>query len=161
MSKQFTFCYQCPPIGLVPPQANGAAIAAVYKSLRNCSGKVALVCHINQGNAATVTVTPMQATSSAGAGAKAINAVPIFLNDNTTTDDTLSAQTAAANFTTDASLQDKIVVFEFDPADALDLVNGFNHIGVAIGASNAANIVEAHMEYLGRYQQQQPPASEV
>ena len=161
MSKQFQFSYQCPPIGLLPPAADAAGRTGPYKSLRNCSGKVAVVCRVNQGNAAQVTFSILQATSSAGAGSKAIAVAPIFYNADTTVSDTLVAQTAAVSFQTDVNVKDKIVVFEFDPADVLDLVNGFNHIAVQTSASNVANITDAHMEYLGRYQQQSPPASEV
>jgi len=160
MSKQFQFSYQCPPIGLLPPAADAAGRTSPYKSLRNCSGKVAIVCRVNQGNAAQVTFTPLQATSSGGAGSKAIPAVPIFFNINTTLSDTLVAQASAASFQTDVGLTDKFVVFEFDPAE-LDMANGFNHIAIQTSASNAANITDAHMEYLGRFQQQVPPASEV
>lgn len=163
MSKQFQFSYQCPPIGLLPPAADAAGRTATqYKSLQNVSGKVAVVCRVNQGNAAQVTFTLLQATSLAGAGSKAIsNAVPIFYNADTTASDTLVAQAAGLSFQTDVALKDKIVVFEFDPADAMDLVNGFNHLAVQTSASNAANITEAYMEYIGRYQGQTPPASEV
>lgn len=161
MAKQFQFSYQCPPIGLVPPQTNGAAITGAYKSLRNAAGKVAIVAHINLADAAAVTVTPLQAQDDVGTGSKAINAVPIFFNVDTSLSDTLVAQPSAANFATDLTLKDKIVVFEFDPADALDLANGFDHIALQFAASNVANIVEGHMEYLGRYQQVSPPASEV
>jgi hypothetical protein len=161
MSKQFQFSYQCPPIGMLPPAADAAGRTGPYKSLGNCSGKVAVVCRVNQGNAAQVTFSVLQATSSAGAGSKAISAAPIFFNINTTLSDTLAAQTPAVNFQTDVGLTDKIVVFEFDPADVMDLANGFNHIAVQTSASNAANITDAHMEYLGRFQQASPPASEV
>jgi hypothetical protein len=145
---------------MLAPAADAAGRTGTYKSLRNCSGKVALVCRVNQGNAAQVTFTPLQATSSAGAGSKAIPAVPIFFNINTTLSDTLVAQTNAANFQTDVGLTDKFVVFEFDPAE-LDMANGFNHIAIQTSASNAANITEAFMEYLGRYQQTAPPISEI
>jgi hypothetical protein len=164
MSKQFQFSYQCPPIGMLPPAADAAGRTGPYKSLRNASGKVAVVCRVNQGNAAQVTFSLLQATSSGGAGSKAVGTTaspPIFFNINTTLSDTLVAQTAANSFQTDVGLTDKIVVFEFDPADALDLANGFNHLAVQTSASNVANITEAYMEYLGRYQQQVPPASEV
>lgn len=160
MSKQFQFSYQCPPIGLLPPAADAAGRTGPYKSLANCSGKVAIVCRVNQGNAAPVTFSPLQAQDNLGTGAKAIPAVPIFFNADTTVSDTLAAQAAAATFPSGATLKDKIVVFEFDPAE-LDLANGFNHITVQTSASNAANITDAHMEYIGRYQGQTPPASEV
>lgn len=160
MSKQFQFSYQCPPIGLLAPAADAAGRTGTYKSLRNCSGKVALVCRVNQGNAAQVTFTPLQAQDSSGTGSKAIPSVPIFFNADTTVSDTLVAQTAAASFQTTTTTKDKFVVFEFDPAE-LDMANGFNHIAIQTSASNAANITEAFMEYLGRYQQVAPPASEV
>lgn len=160
MSKQFQFSYQCPPIGLLAPAADAAGRTSTYKSLRNCSGKVALVCRVNQGNAAQVTFTPLQATSSSGGSSKAIPSVPIFYNADTTASDTLAVQTAAASFQTGTALKDQFVVFEFDPAE-LDMADGFNHIAIQTSASNAANITEAWMEYLGRYQGQTPPASEV
>jgi hypothetical protein len=160
MSKQFQFSYQCPPIGLLAPAADAAGRTGTYKSLRNCSGKVALVCRVNQGNAAQVTFTPLQAKDSSGTGSKAIPSVPIFYNADTTASDTLVVQTAAASFQVGTALKDQFVVFEFDPAE-LDMANGFNHISIQTSASNAANITEAFMEYLGRYQQQVPPASEV
>jgi hypothetical protein len=160
MAKQFQFSYQCPPIGLLAPAADAAGRTGTYKSLRNCSSRLAIVCRVNQGNAAQVTFTPLQATDSSGTGSKAIPSVPIFYNADTTASDTLVAQTAAANFQTGTALKDQIVMFEFDPAE-LDLANGFNHIAVQTSLSNAANITEASMMYLGRYQQQAPPASEV
>lgn len=160
MSKQFNFVYQAPPIGLLAPAADAAGRTSGYKSLRNVSGKVALFCRVNQGNAAQVTFTPLQAKDSSGTGAKAVPSVPIFFNSNTATSDTLAAQTAAASFQTDAGTNDKIVAFEFDPAE-LDLANGFNHIAVQTSASNAANITEAWFQALGRYQQAVPPAAEV
>lgn len=161
MSKQFNFVYQAPPIGLLAPAADAAGrTTTLYKSLRNCSGKVAIVCRVNQGNASQVTFSPLQAQDSSGTNSKAIPAVPIFFNADTTVSDTLVAQAAAATFQTTATTKDKFVVFEFDPAE-LDLANGFNHIGISTSASNAANITEAFMEYLGRYQQAAPPVSEV
>jgi len=160
MSKQFNFVYQAPPIGLLAPAADSAGRTSTYKSLRNVSGKVAIVCRVNQGNAAQVTFTPLQAQDSSGTGSKAIPSVPIFVNSDTTVSDTLVAQTAAASYQTSATTKDKFVVFEFDPAE-LDMANGFNHIAVQTSASNAANITEAFMEAIGRYQQAAPPASEV
>lgn len=161
MAKQFQFSYQCPPIGLLAPAADAAGRTSAYKSLRNCVGKVALVCRVNQGNAAQVTFTPLQAKDSSGTSSKAIPSVPIFYNSDTSASDTLVAQTPAASFQADATTsKDKFVVFEFDPAE-LDMAGGFNHLAVQTSASNAANITDAFMEFLGRYQGQQPTASEV
>lgn len=160
MSKQFQFSYQCPPIGLLPPAADAAGRTSPYKFLGFISGKLYIECRVNQGNAAQVTFTPLQAKDSSGTGSKAIPAVPIFYNADTTVSDTLVAQTAAASFQTDVTTKDKVVVFEFDPAE-LDLANGFNHIALQTSASNAANITAALFRGLGRFQQQVPPASEI
>lgn len=168
MASQFSLPYQLPPIDLIPPQANGSAISApIYVSLRNAL-KAWIVVKVAQGNAATVAITPVQATSSGGAGSKAIGGadttVPIWLNDDTslaTGADAFVAQAAALNFTTDATTKNKIVVFELAPEAALDIVNGFNHIGVSIGASNAANIVTATLHIYGSYQGAVSPSSYV
>lgn len=163
MARQFNFVYSAPPIALLPAQAQ-ASLTSAYKSLRNASGKIAVIAHINQGSASTVTLALLQATNSSGAGSKAVGTnsnPPAFLNNNTATGDTLTAQSAANTFTTDTSIADKIIMWEFDPADALDLANGYNHLAVSMNAGNSANIVEAHMEYLARFQQVTPPPSEV
>lgn len=160
MSKQFQFSYQAPPVILLPAAADSAGRTGTYKSLRNVSGKIFIVCEVEQGVANPIQVTPLQAKDNAGTGSKAIPAVPVFYNADTSASDTLVAQAAAANFTTDAAVKDKLVVFEFDVAE-LDLANGFNHITVQTGASAAGNVTAAHMQAIGRYQQAVPPASEV
>ncbi len=168
MASQMSLPYQLPPIDLISPQANGSAITTqVYASMRNAL-KAWIVVKVAQGNAATVAITPVQATSSSGTGSKAIGGadttVPIWLNDDTslaTGSDGLVAQTAALNFTTDATTKNKIVVFEIAPEAALDIVNGFNHIGLNIGASNAANIVTATLHIYGSYEGATPPTSYV
>ncbi len=156
----FDLTYQAPPIGLLAPAADAAGRAGTYKSLRNVTGLIHLVCRVNQGNAAQVTFTPLQAQDSSGTGSKAIPAVPIFFNLDTSLSDTLVAQTAAASFQTDVGLKDKIVVFKFE-AGNLDLANGFNHIAIQTSLSNAANITAAEMIAIGRFQGATPPASEV
>ena len=161
MAKQFQFAYQAPPVGLLAPAADAAGRTSTYKSLRNVAGKIMVVGRVNQGNAAQVTFTVLQAKDSAGTSSKAIPAVPIFYNADTSASDTLVAQASAASFQADAVTgKDKFVAFEFDPAE-LDLANGFNHIALQTSASNAANITDGWMQSLGRFQQAAPPASEV
>ena len=144
MARQYSMPYQFPPVALIPPQAGGSGFTpTVYNSLRNAQ-KAWIVAHINQGNAATILLSLLQATSSAGAGSKAVsNAVPIWLVDAATSADALVAQTAATTFTTDANVADKIIIFEITPEIALDMANGFNHIAISAGASNAANLLSA------------------
>jgi hypothetical protein len=149
-----------PPVALLAPAADAAGRTSNnYLSLRNAQ-KAWVVCHINQGNAATIALTLSQATSSAGAGSKAVsNAVPIWLCDSALTADALVQQTSALSYTTDANIADKIVIFEIEPESALDMVNGFNHIGVSTGASNAANITSAMLITWNAFQAASPPTT--
>ncbi len=167
MASQFSLPYQLPPIDLIPPQAGGSAITSTnYVSLRNAL-KAWLVVKVNQGNAATVAITPVQATSLAGAGSKALGnsglvsqpGCQIWLNDATASSDLLVAQSNALNFTTDANVAAKEIIFEIVPEEFLDIPNGFNHLGVTIGASNAANIVTATLHIYGSFQGQSQPTS--
>lgn len=130
----------------LPPAADAAGrTAASAVSLKNY-GKCYIKCHITQGNAATVLLTPMQATAVAKTGGKVLaNAVPIWANLDTAATDTLVRQADAVNYTTDAGVKNKHVIFEIDPA-LLDVAGGFDCIYVTTGASNAANITE--IEYL-------------
>lgn len=160
MARQISMAAQFPPIALLANAADAAGRTGSYRSLRNAE-KAWLVCRVNQGNAATVQFTPLQAQDVSGTGSKAINAVAIWSNLDTAASDALVSRTAAANYTTDADVKDKIVIFEIQPEVALDLANGFNHIAVQTGASNAANITSAELVMWGKYQQATPPTSYV
>lgn len=132
---------------LLPPAADAGGRTSSYVSLAY-GHKAYLVCTVNQGNAATVQFAPLQAKDSAGTGSKAITAAPIVLDNDTSTatgSDQFVAQTAAANFTTDATTKNKLVIFEIDPAESMDVAGGFQHIAIQTGASNAANITAAEL----------------
>lgn len=146
MASQRSMPYEFPPIVLLPAAADAAGRTSTnYVSLANAL-KAWIVCEVNQGNAATVAFTPLQASALTGFGSKALLAsVPIWLNDATASSDALVAQAFAANFTTDATLADKIVIFEILPEEVMDLANGFHHLGVSTGASNAANITRVEL----------------
>lgn len=158
MSRQFSLPYMAPPSVLLAAAADAAGRASPYRSLKHCL-KAYLVCEVNQGNAATVALTPMQAQDVSGTNAKVINAAPIWLNDATATSDALVAQVAAANFTTDANTTDKLVIFEILTDGALDVNNGFNAIGITTGASNAANITRVELIVLTDTWQATPPST--
>ncbi len=124
------------------PAADAAGRSSAAVSLKNANGKVTIVAHITQGNAATVTITPLQATDVAKTGGKALsNPAKIWANLDTSTSDALVAQTDAVAFTTDAAVKNKIVVIEVD-ADNLDINNGFDCVYFTTGASNVANITQ-------------------
>ena len=92
-------------------------------------------------------MTINQATTIAGAGAKVLaNAVPIWANLDTVAAEALVRATDAVNYTTDAGVKNKIIVFEIDPG-RLDVAGGFDCINISTGASAAGNITQA-MWYL-------------
>ena len=158
MARQFSMPAQIPPVSLLPPATDAAGRTGSYRSLKNAL-KAYIVARVNQGNAAQVTFTPLQAQDVAGTGAKAIAAVPIWLDADTSVSDALVVQAAAASLQTSAATKDKIVVFEITPEQALDVANGFDCIALQTSASNVANITTAELFVLGSYQQATPPST--
>lgn len=146
MGRQFSLVADLPPSILLAAAADAAGRTSRYASLKNAV-KAYVVAEVNQGNAATVLLSILQAKDVSGTGSKACNAMPIWLGDNEGTTDALVQQVAAATFTTDALLQDKLVIFEILPEAALDINNGFKTIAISTGASNAANITRAELVY--------------
>lgn len=158
MARQFSLPMQIPPTNMLAPAADAAGRTSSYFNLKNCL-KAWIICTVNQGNAATVGLTPLQATAVGGTGSKPITATPIWSN----TDTTVSAapgtkQTDAANFTTSAALKNKTVIFEIVPEQCMDVANAFDYIAIQTGASNAANITVAEVLIFGSYQQSAPPS---
>jgi len=140
MAREFSVPNQLVPVALLAAAADAAGRTSAYHSLKGAQ-KAWIVAHINQGNAAQVTLSPLQATNVAGAGSKAIFAEAVTL------------QTAlAATFQTDATLADKLIIFEIEPEVAMDVANGFTSIALQTSASNAANITEALLLIYPRYQ---------
>jgi hypothetical protein len=159
MARQISLPYQFPPVALLAPAADAAGRTSAYRNLKNAH-KAYVIAHVNQGNAATVALTLMQAKDVAGTGAKAIStAMPIWLQADTSVSDANAVQTAAASFTTDATTKDKIVIFEIVPEAVLDVANGFKTIALTTGASNAANITEATLIVLEQYQGASAPST--
>lgn len=131
------------PYDLLAPAADAAGRTSAYLSLKGAV-KAWIEVHINQGNAATVLLSPLQATAVAGTGSKAIAAARIWTKlDEALT--TFTKQTEAATYTTDAALKKKIIIFELDPTKVMDTANDFDCIAVSTGASNAANITSARL----------------
>ena len=141
------------------PAADAAGRTGDYVSLRDAA-RVFIVAHITQGNAATVALTPYQATSAAAAGEKVLaSAVRVWSNLDTAASDALVRRTDAANYTTDAAVKNKIVIFEIDAA-ALDVSGGFHFVTLKTGASNVANLTQAMFELEDlRYSQVTPPTA--
>jgi hypothetical protein len=158
MARQISMPYQFPPVGLLPPAADAAGRTSAYRDLANAL-KAWVVVHVNQGNAAQVTLSILQGQDVSGTGSKAVGVMPIWLTAATATSDALAVQTAAATFQTSVGTTDKIVVFEITPEMCMDLVNGFHTIAVQTSASNAANITEAELFIYGSYQGASEPST--
>lgn len=142
------------------PATDAAGRTSRYVSLKDYEGAEVTVT-IDQGNAATILISLLQATAVAGTGSKAGPAVPLYANQDAAASDALVAQTAAATFTTSAAVKEKVVKF-FVPSASLDTNNGFDCIGVSTGASNVANLTAMHIRLVGpRYSQATPPTGMV
>lgn len=141
------------PVDTMSPAADAGGRTGVYIPLKY-GVKYWLVYYITQGNAATIALTPQQATDTSGTGAKAINAVPIWTNLDSIAGTSFTRQTDAASYTTDAGVKHKIVAFQLSPARALDIANSFYCIAPQTGASNAANITSCMLfiepDYAGK-----------
>jgi hypothetical protein len=146
----------CNVVTLLAPAADAAGRTSAYVSLKNAL-KVWVVVHINQGNAATILLSLLQATAVAGTASKAGPSVDIWANQASELD-AFTKQTSGATFTTSAAVKGKIVIFEFKP-EALDSNNAFDCIGISTGASNAANITSAQAIIYTGYQQAAPPSA--
>jgi len=158
MARQISMPYQFPPVCLLPPAADGGGRTSSYRDLANAL-KAWIVVHVNQGNAAQVTLSILQGQDVNGTGAKAVNVLPTWLCAATATSDALAAQIPGATFQTSVTVADKIVVFEILPEACLDLVNGFHTIAVQTSASNAANITEAALFLYESYQSASAPST--
>jgi hypothetical protein len=158
MARQFSLPAQLPPVALLGAATDAAGRTSSYRSLKNAL-KAYIVAEVNQGNAATVQFSLLQAKDVSGTSSKAVTSVPIWLVNDTSVSDALIAQTAAASFTTDATLKDKFVVFEITPEACMDVANGFRSIAIQTGASNAANVTRAELLVLGSYQAATPPST--
>jgi len=159
--RQFSMPYQIPPVALLPPAADAAGRTSGFHTLKNAM-KAYVIAHVNQGNAAPVTISLLQGQDVSGTGSKAVTAnMPIWAVADTSLADALIAQAAAANFVTSATLKDKLVVFEILPEAVLDIANGFTSIAVQTSASNAANITEAKLFVLESYQGASQPSTMV
>lgn len=140
------------------PAADAAGRTSAYFSLKNASKAYAVV-SIKQGNAATVEVSFEQATAVAGTSTKGFDvAKKIWASNDVAVTKDVAAVTAAAGYTTDAALKDKLVVVELNPAD-LDIANGFDCVAVTTGASNASNITSAVLVVETKYAQAAPPTA--
>jgi hypothetical protein len=145
MPSSFSLAEFMQQVTLLEPATDAAGrTSAKAVSLKNAH-KVFLVYLINQGNAATVLLTPQQASTVTKTGAKALaNNVKIYANLDEATSSILVRQTDGVSFTTDAATKIKRVIFEIDPS-GMDVAGGFDCLLAVTGASNVANVTAAEV----------------
>jgi hypothetical protein len=160
MARQFQLPAQAQIVQALNPAADAAGRTSQYVTLK-AAHKAYIICHITQGNAATILLTPLQAQDVSGTNSKALtNNCAIWVCTDESVTDALVKQAAAANYTTDAGVKNKVVVFEISAQDHMDEANGFKTIGLSTGASNAANITQAMFILTPlRYEQATPPSA--
>lgn len=129
------------PVEMLASATDAAGRSSSYFSLKGAK-RAFIVVHILQGNAATIALTPQQATAVAGTAAKAITATHIWTNLDTAAGSAYTKQTDAVSYTTDAGVKHKYVVFEVGPV-CMDIGGGFDCVNITTGASNVANLTEA------------------
>jgi hypothetical protein len=132
------------PFSLLAPAADAGGRTSTYKSLKGAV-KAWIVVHINQGAANTVALSPMQALAVAGTTPIAIRATRIWAKLTlAATDFTKAAD--AVDYTTDAGVEPKVIVFEIDPNLTLTPHSAsgvYDCVALTTGASAAANITSA------------------
>lgn len=137
-------------VGVMAPAADAAGRTSRYVSLKNAHRAWVRV-YVNQGNAATILLSILQATAVAGTNSKALaNNVPIWANQDVAAGDDAPRVADGVAFTTSAALKEKQVWFQIDPA-SLDVAGGYDCIAVSTGASNVANITSAEVIVESRY----------
>lgn len=139
-------------INLLKPATDAAGRTGRWITVKDAQRAWILVT-LDQGNAATVLLTPRQASAVAGTGTKVLaNAVQIWANEDVATNDTWVRATDAVNYTTSAAVKEKQVLFQIE-LSGLDIAGGFDCITVATGASNVANVTAAVAFLETRYSQ--------
>ena len=173
MARNYRLWENAQIVSLLKPAADAAGRISAYVSVRN-GHKCFILCYVTQGNAAPITFTPLQAQDALGTNSKAIAAAPIAVNLDTDTipSDILTMIAAASSYTTDAGVKTKLVMFEIDPIESMDLnsltLNAagiqqpFDHLAIQTSASNAANITSALLLMTPlRYAQQVNPIANI
>ena len=129
---------------IVSLQAAVTTNAANTSDYINCAKAemIYFACQLQNAAADATVLSIYQATSAAAGGEKVIaNAVPIFYSNDTVTTSNMTQATAAVSYTVSASVKQKLVIFQLDPA-ALDLDNDFAFAAIHSTASTkAANFI--------------------
>ncbi len=141
------------PVVLQQPATTNGGISSDYLCLKNIN-RCYLLVSLTQAVGHATGIDVMQATAVAGTGAKVMGKVmPIWANEDVAASDALTQQTAAVTYNVAATVKNKLVVFQVDPA-LLDTDNDFDCINVLVDdssqATNFCSIVAlCEMKYQG------------
>ncbi|MCC6244988.1 MAG: hypothetical protein IT353_19250 [Gemmatimonadaceae bacterium] len=137
------------------PATDAAGRTSLYFSLKHAK-KATFKMVVTQGHATPPALSFEQATAVAGTSTKGCDtAHRIWASNDVAVTKDPTSQTAAAGFTPDAALKDKLVIIEIDPME-LDVANGFDCIAITTGASNVANLTCCILEIETKYPQTTP-----
>ncbi len=127
-----------------------------YVSLKNIK-RAWILASFTQAVGHATGIDPKRATAVAGTGAAALGtAVPIWLNEDTATSDTLERQTDAVTENVAATVKKKQVLFQIDPATLGD----YDVLGCTVDdSSQATNFVSVVYFLETRYQSDTPPTA--
>ena len=121
-------------VQILPPRTTNGGQTSGGISLKNAN-KAWIIVDLDQAVGHATALTLKQATDVA-LGTNAAGPVsPIWANEDCAADDTLAAQTAAADYTVTNDIKTKQVVFEVDPAT---LTEGYPVVYVTLADSSQA-----------------------
>jgi hypothetical protein len=157
MSHTFSMPQNLKLISGTTPVTTNAAVTGDYISMKNFH-RVFVVFKLTQAVGHATTCGINRATAVAPTGATAMTeTVPIWLNEDCATSDTLVRQTDAASQAVAADVLNKIVVMQIDPEV---LAAGFDCIaGTTTASSQATNFVDITYYGVPRYAQATPPTA--
>jgi len=140
----------------IPPTVGaGGALTSDTISLKHVQ-RLWIIVDITDAGGDALLLTPQRCTNVAAAGAAVLaNTVQIWSNVNTALTDTLVRQADALNHTTDATITNKQVVFQIDPAS---LGATYDCLNLLTGAVNANTTISAVFVAEIRYPQATPPS---
>jgi hypothetical protein len=144
----------------IQPRTTNAGFNSDWVSLKNAN-KAYIVVNLTQAVGHATAFTLAQATAVAGTGTKATTGnAKIWANEDCAATDKLVRQADGKAFTVQDDIKNKMIIFEIDPAVAMDVEGDFDCIGLTVANSGQANNI-ASVEFLldMKYKEATPPSA--
>ena len=136
-------------------QGTTALVTSDAVSLKNAQ-RAWIVVNLDTTASSACALVPMRTLAVGSAGVVLANVVPIWVNVDVATSDTLARATAALNYTTIADALYKQVIFEIEPDN---LGGAYDCIYITAGALAATEALCIEFFIEERYPQATPPAA--